>query len=145
MGQWTEVRRAVLVEGISKREARRRFGIHWDTLGRILDHAAPPGYQRIAKVDRPVIGPWLGRLGELIEANRELPRKQRYTIKRMWEVLREEGFAGGYTTVRDAMRQLRRQAPKEVFMPLTQPPGEAQVDFGYALAVVGGVLRKVMS
>jgi len=91
----------------------------------MLAHASPPGYRRVAKVDRPVIGPWLGRLSELIEANRDLPRKQRYTVKRMWEVLCEGGFAGGYTTVKDAVRQLRRQAPKEVFMPLVQRPGEA--------------------
>ena len=57
MEQWTDVRRAVLVEGISKREACRRFGLHWDTLRRILEHSAPPGYQRLAKAHRPVIGP----------------------------------------------------------------------------------------
>ena len=96
MEQWTEVRRAVLVDGISKREACRRFGIHWQTLQRMLAHPAPPGYQRTAKVDRPVIGPWLGRLAELLEANRELPRKQRYTVTRMWDVLTGEGFTGGY-------------------------------------------------
>ncbi len=62
----------------------------------MLAHAAPPGYQRIAKTQRPVIGPWLGRLAELIEANRDLPRKQRYTAKRMWEILVDEGFPGGY-------------------------------------------------
>jgi len=28
-------------------------------------------------------------------------------------------------------------------MPLTQPPGEAQVDFGYALACIGGQLTKI--
>ena len=39
MHQWTEVRRAVLVEGISKREACRRFGIHWDTLERMLEES----------------------------------------------------------------------------------------------------------
>jgi len=143
MEQWTDVRRAVLVEGISKREACRRFGLHWDTLQRILEHSVPPGYQRIAQVDRPVIGPWLGRLGELLQERSEQPRKQRYTVKRMWEVLCREGFPGGYTTVKDAVRQLSRQAPKEVFMPLTQPPGEAQVDFGYALARIGGRLTKV--
>ena len=143
MQDWTDVRRAVLVEGISKRQACRRFGLHWQTLQRILEHASPPGYQRVAKVDRPVIGPWLGRLGELIEANRDLPRKQRYTVKRMWQVLQEEGFTGGYTTVKDAVRQLNEQAPKEVYMPLTQPPGEAQVDFGYALARIGGRLTKI--
>ncbi|MCP4594806.1 MAG: IS21 family transposase, partial [bacterium] len=130
MQQWTEIRRAVLVDGVSKREACRRFGIHWQTLQRILKHPEPPGYQRVKKADRPVIGPWLNRLQELIDANGEMPRKQRYTVKKMWQVICEEGFAGGYTTVRDAVRQLRKQASKEVFMPLTHPPGEAQVDFG---------------
>ena len=143
MQQWTDVRRAVMVEGVSKREACRRFGLHWDTLGRMLDHPAPPGYQRVANADRPVIGPWMGRLAELLEANREMPRKQRYTVKRMWETIQGEGFTGGYTTVKDAVRQLRQAAPKEVFMPLIQPPGEAQVDFGHALACIGGVLRKI--
>jgi transposase len=143
MDHWTEVRRAVLVEGISKRQACRRFGIHWDTLERILAHGSPPGYRRVSKAQQPVIGPWLGRLGELLDANRSLPRKQRYTVKRMWHTLRAEGFGGGYSTVKDAVRELRDQAPKEVFMPLTQPPGEAQVDFGHALARMNGSLVKV--
>jgi len=143
MEQWTDVRRAVLVEGLSKREVCRRFGLHWETLHRILEHSVPPGYQRIAQVDRPVIGPWLGRLGELLQERLQQPRKQRYTVKRMWELLCKDGFTGGYTTVKDAVRLLRKAAPKEVFMPLTQPPGEAQVDFGYALARIGGRLTKV--
>ena len=143
MREWTDVRRAVLVEGISKREACRRFGLHWQTLGRILAPNSPPGYQRTARVDRPVIGPWLVRLTALLEEARSQPPKQRYTVKRMWQVLQGEGFTGGYTTVKDAVRQLRRQAPREVFMPLTQPPGEAQVDFGHALACLGGRLTKI--
>jgi transposase len=143
MEQWIAIRRAVLVDGISKREACRRFGIHWDTLQRILRHSLPPRYQRVQAADRPVIGPWLGRLREFLEANRGQPPKQRYTVKRMWEVICEDGFAGGYTTVKDTVRLLRKAAPKEVFMPLTQPPGEAQVDFGYALARIAGQLTKV--
>jgi len=143
MEQWAEIRRAVLVDGLSKRQACRQFKIHFKTLQKILTHPAPPGYQRVAKRERPVIGPWLTRLRELLEENRELPRKQRYTVKRMWDVLKDEGFAGGYTTVKDAVRQMRAEAPKEVFMPLTQPPGEAQVDFGYALACIGGQLTKI--
>ncbi len=143
MEQWTEIRRAVLVEGLSKRAACRRFGLHFTTLQKILKHSFPPGYQRVARIDRPIIGPYLRRLKELFESNRHLPRKQRYTVRRMWEVLQGEGFSGGYTTVKDAVRQLRQTAPKEVFMPLTQPPGEAQVDFGYALATINGVLTKI--
>jgi transposase len=130
MEQWTDIRRAVLVDGVSKRAACRKFGIHWDTLKRILGHPSPPGYLRKRAAEKAVITPWLGRLGEWIEANQDLPRKQRYTVKRMWRVLHGEGFAGGYTTLKDAVREMRKQAPKEVFMPLTQPPGEAQREDG---------------
>lgn len=132
------------MEKISKREACRRFGIHWDTLERILANPAPPGYQRKQAADKSVMAPWLGRLKELVEANGDLPRKQRYTVRRMWQVLGGEGFAGGYTTVKDAVREMLKEAPKEVFMPLIQPPGEAQVDFGHALARISGRLQKVV-
>ena len=144
MEQWTDVRRAVLADGLSKRAACRRFGLHWDTLKRILEHPVPPGYLRKQATQKSLIAAWLGRLGALIEANSDLPRKQRYTVKRMWQVLCGEGFAGGYTTVKDAVRELKRQAPREVFMPLSQPPGQAQVDFGHAVARVGGRLTKVV-
>jgi transposase len=143
MDHWIEVRRAVLVEGISKREACRRFALHWDTLRKILAHGSPPGYRRVSKVDRPVIGPWLGRLAELLEISKSQPRKQRYTVKKMWETLCDDGFTGGYTTVKDAVRELRKKASKEVFMPLVHPPGEAQVDFGHALARIDGRLTKI--
>lgn len=143
MEQRTEIRRAVLVDGLSKRKACRQFGIHFKTLQKILTHPSPPGYQRVSRLDRPTIGPWLGRLAELLQDRSQQPRKQRYTVKRMWELLCKEGFTGGYTTVKDAVRQLRAEAPREVFMPLTQPPGEAQVDFGHALACIGGQLTKI--
>jgi transposase len=71
-----------------------------------------------------------------------MPRKQRHTAKRIWERLREDGFTGGYTVVKDAVRELT-QKNQEVFVPLVQCPGEAQVDFGHGLAKVNGRLRKV--
>ena len=143
MNQWTQIRRAVLVDGLSKRKACEKFNISWDTLKRILKHSSPPGYQRTAQIDRPVIGPWLGRLDELLEERKNQPRKQRYTVKRIFDIIKAEGFSGGYTTVKDAVRHLRNKVPGEVFMPLIQPPGEAQVDFGHALANIGGKLQKI--
>jgi hypothetical protein len=44
--------------------------------------------------------------------------------------------------VKKVVRDLRR-VRSEVFVPLIHRPGEAQVDFGYALAKVAGRLRKV--
>jgi transposase len=59
-------------------------------------------------------------------------RKQRHTTKRIRERLRDEhGYDGGWTLVKDAVRAWR-QPHQEVFLPLSHPPGEAQVDFGFA-------------
>ena len=71
-----------------------------------------------------------------------MPRKQRHTAKRIWERLKGEGFTGGYTIVKDTVRELTAHG-QEVFMPLIHRPGEAQVDFGQALVKLNGVLRKV--
>lgn len=38
MQQWTDIRRRVLIEGVSKREILRETGIHWTTLEKILSH-----------------------------------------------------------------------------------------------------------
>ena len=40
------------------------------------------------------------------------------------------------------MREIKRIS-QEVFMPLVHRPGEAQVDFGFAVAKLAGVLRKI--
>lgn len=45
MEQWVEIRRRVFVDGESKRSVCRQFGIHWDTLKKILKHSEPPGYR----------------------------------------------------------------------------------------------------
>lgn len=54
----------------------------------------------------------------------------------------EHGFTGGITIVTDYVREKKRRS-REVFVPLSHPPGHAQVDFGEALGVIGGVRRKL--
>ena len=57
----------------------------------------------------------------------------------MFERLRDEhGFTGGYTIVKDYIREHRRRG-REMFVPLHHPPGHAQADFGEASVVIGGV------
>ena len=46
------------------------------------------------------------------------------------------------TIVKDYVRE-RRHRMQEVFVPLVHPPGHAQVDFGEAVAVIGGEHRKI--
>ena len=43
---YLRVRRAVMVEGMSMREAARVFGLHRDTVRKMLAYSVPPGYRR---------------------------------------------------------------------------------------------------
>jgi transposase len=142
MQWWTDIRRKVLVEQVSKRKIMAEYGIHAKTLDKILSNPEPPGYRISKPRPKPVLGPFLGRIEEILRQDREVPRKQRHTAQRIFDRLREEGYAGGYTQVKEAVRELRGRL-KEVYIPLAHRPGEAQMDFGYALVKVNGVLRKV--
>jgi len=142
MEWWTEIRRKVLVEGVSKREVLRQYGIHWETLEKILTHSCPPGYRMRAERAKPKIGPYLERMRQIIEEDKRAPKKQRHTAKRIFERIRCEGYEGGYTQVKGAVRTIKRTT-REVFVPLVHRPGEAQADFGHALLRQRGALRKV--
>ena len=79
----------------------------------------------------------------ILEGDSKVPRKQRHTAKRIFERLKDEyGFDGQYTIVKDYVRERRRRT-QEMFVPLSHAPGHAQCDFGEAVAIVGGVERKV--
>lgn len=142
MEQWADIRRRVLSEGISKRQILRETGWHWSTLEKVLSHTEPPGYRQSESRPKKKIGPYLWRIKQILKEDKALPKKQRHTAKRIWERLQAEGYRGGYTMVKEAVRELERHT-QEVFVPLSHRPGEAQVDFGYALVKMKGVLRKV--
>lgn len=43
---YAAVRRAVMVDGLSHREAARRFGVHRNTISKMLQFSMPPGYRQ---------------------------------------------------------------------------------------------------
>jgi len=136
------VRRAVLVDGRSQRAVAVEFGISRDSVRKMLRYSVPPGYQREQPAKRPRLGPWVGVIDAILDDDRQRPAKQRHTAKRILDRLREEhGFKGGYTIVKDYVRAATLRG-REMFVPLTHPAGEAQVDFGEALVVIAGVERK---
>ena len=139
---YVRVRRACMVEGMSVREASRVFGLHRDTVRKMLAYSAPPGYRRQDPPRRPRLEPFTGVIDAILEADRQVPRKQRHTAKRIFERLRDEhGFDGQYTIVKDYVRERRRRT-QEMFVPLSHAPGHAQCDFGEARVIIGGVERK---
>ena len=141
MEKWSEVRRRVLTGELSKRQARTEYGLHWDTLQKILQHEEPPGYRKKKPREKPVLGPFVALIHEILEADKQAPKKQRHTAKRILERLREQGYRGRRTVVQEEVRRYKQRSA-EVFMPLAHRAGEAQVDFGEATIVYRGQERK---
>jgi transposase len=144
MKDYIRVRQMREIEGLSLREITRQTGWHRDTIKRILEEGAPPGYQRQETPRRPVLGPFIPIIEQILKHDKEgVPRKQRHTAKRLWDRLREEyGYRGGYTQVCDYVRAAA-QAAQEAFVPLAFAPGTAQVDWGEAVAIENDLVRKV--
>jgi transposase len=143
MELWTEVRRRVLTKELSQRAACKEYGLGWHTLKKILAHDEPPGYRQAQPREKRKLAPFLPTIQEILTADRQAPKKQRHTAKRIFERLRDEhGYQGGETVVKDAVRAWK-QSHQEVFLPLSHPPGEGQVDFGEATVRLSGQETKV--
>lgn len=140
---YRQVRHSVRIEGLSRREAARRFGLDPRTVAKMLAFSVPPGYRRSRPPARPKLDPFVGIIDRMLEDDKSRPAKQRHTSKRIFERLRDEhGYVGGLTIVKDYVLG-QRQRQREMFVPLRHDPGHAQADFGEALAVIGGVERKI--
>jgi transposase len=134
------IRQAYYIEKKSRREIARELGYSRNTVKKAIEQDKPFGYRRQHASPSPVLGPYKERLRELVEANRELRRKQRYTARKMYEVIREEGYGGAESTVRYYVAQLRKETRKHrVYLPLDYEPGvDLPMDWGEAVVEVGG-------
>jgi hypothetical protein len=53
----------------------RELGWSRDTVRKMLQDAAPPGYQRQQPVSRPRLGPWLGVIDAILNDDKQRPAK----------------------------------------------------------------------
>jgi len=116
MDEWTEIRRKVLVEGASKRSILRHYGIGHQVLEKILANPEPPGYQMAETRQKPVLGPHLATIDQILADDRDAPPKQRHTARRIFERLRDEhGYGGCYSQVQTAVKAAKAYS-KEAFI-----------------------------
>jgi len=135
---YAKIRHAVMVEGLSRREAAKQFGVHRNTITKMLEFSVPPGYRRRERPVSKKLGPYRGWIDAVLEGDRSVHKKQRHTAQRIFERLRsEEGFCGGYTIVREYVAQATLRG-REMFVPLSHRPGHAQADFGQADGYIAG-------
>jgi len=79
MKRWTEIRRQVLVEGVSKRQVKRHYRIGSELLEKILTHPEPPGYRISTPRRRDKLSPLSGVIDQILADDAEAPVKQRHT------------------------------------------------------------------
>ena len=131
-------------EGLSIRELAGRHGVHRRAVRQALASPLPPAKRPPAHRPAPKLGAYRAMIDGWLEADREAPRKQRHTARRIWRRLVDEhGVEVAETTVRDYVR--RAQAGRwagpvvDVFVPQTHVPGAgAEVDWGQAQIVLRG-------
>ena len=105
---YAQVRFAVQIEGLSRREAARRYGIDPRTVAKMLAFSVPPGYRRSRPPARPKLDRFTGIIDAILAVDEARPKKQRHTAKRIFERLRDEhGYSGGITIVKDYVRAHR--------------------------------------
>src|SRR5512135_1561658 len=142
---YLKVRHAVRIEGLSERAAARRFGIDARTVNKMMKFSVPPGYRRSKPPVKPKLGPFIAIIDAILAEDKDRPKKQQHTSKRIFERLRDEhGYTGGVTIVKDYVA-LCRQRSQEMFVPLEHPAGHAQVDSGEAIGIIGGTERSTSS
>src|SRR5215472_10448995 len=68
---YAQVRFAVQIEGLSRREAARRFGIDPRTVAKMLAFSVPPGYRRRRPPARPKLDRFTGIIDAILAADEE--------------------------------------------------------------------------
>ena len=125
----------------------RGGALHWDLTREREEDASvlySLGFRNTVPVRRPKLDGFTGFIDEWLRRDREDEhRMQRHTAKRIFERLRDEhGFTGGYTIVKDYVREQRCRR-LEMYAPHRHSPGHGQADLGEAWAFIDGVNRKV--
>jgi transcriptional regulator with XRE-family HTH domain len=78
---YARIRRAVMVDGLSRREAATRFGVHRNTITKMLQFSVPPGYRRRERLVSQKLGPHVAWIDALLKADRLVHKKQRHTAQ----------------------------------------------------------------
>jgi transposase len=135
-----KIRRLYFIENKSIRQIAQEVDRSRPAVRKAIASAQGASYTLKVPRPAPVLGPYKGRINELLAENEGLPRKQRYTGHKMYEIIRDEGYAGSEVGVRCYISRQRKEKKRcAVYLPLEFDPGvDAQVDWGEGVAIIAG-------
>lgn len=137
VNDYEKIRTMYMREHMSQRAIAKALGISRNTVAKYCAGASYPGLRADYHRDASVMTPDVIQQCFLEDAQERNP-KQHHTARRIYDRLVEErGFTGCESSVRAAVRNLRRTRSK-AYVPLEFHPGEAmQIDWGQAAVMLG--------
>jgi len=142
MDQYELIRTAHRVYGKTISEISRETGHSRNTVKKALRGEAWAYRQREHQA-YPVLGEYLEIIDKWLEGDKERPKKQRHTARRVYNrLVREHYYSGSESAVRKYVREAKARIGLGVpraFIPLDPEAGiEAEVDWGSARAIISG-------
>jgi transposase len=92
--EYEQIRKAYHGEGLSIREIGRRHGHGCRLIRKALEHPIPDKYQLGQSRKSAVLGQYRQRILDLLKESEKLPRKQRFTAHKIYEIVHREGYSG---------------------------------------------------
>ncbi len=145
--QYEFIRSDARDEELSIRALAKKYKVHRRTVRQALQDPTPPVRKTPVRT-APVLGPHVAMVRGWLVADKEVPRKQRHTARRVWQrLMEEEGVKVAESSVRVLVAQLREEIGlKHVQVAIVQthlPAEEAEVDFGEFTARIAGCTMRL--
>jgi len=122
-------------ERLTIAQTARALGVHAQTVAKWVKRSQFRARQSAPRISR--LDPFKAQIVRLLETHP-------YSAQQIFQRLREEGFEGGFTILKDYVRKVR-PVRREAFLKLSFAPGEcAQLDWGeYGSIGVGSTRRRL--
>jgi transposase len=138
-----KVRLAYHRDGKSIRKTAKDLRLSRNTVRKVVRSDQTAFEYRRRKQPFPKLGAYIDELESRLEEDQQLPKKRRCTAQALFEELQNQGYCGGYDSVRRYVKRWRGQQQHmaaQVFIPLTFDPAEAfQFDWSHELVQMNGM------
>ncbi len=142
---YERIRKAYHIDGLSIREISRRYQHSRRLVRKALEHPIPERYHLGQPKKAKVLGQYQQRILDLLDESEKLPRKQRYTAHKIYEMVKQEGYSGCEGYIHNFIcRTKKKLEASKAYLPLEFDAGQdAQADWGEAMVILAGVEVKV--
>jgi transposase len=142
-----KIRRAYFVQQKPIKQICRELRVSRKVVRKVIRSEATAFRYTRAIQPAPKLGSWRDELDRMLLANASKARRERLTLTRVYEALRDLGYEGGYDAVRryaNGWKRERTAVTAQAFVPLSFAPGEAyQFDWSHETVLIGGTTTEI--